>query len=217
MPVLLPYPFAGPFDYRVPPDMQLEPGDVVLVPLNNREEVGVVWDAPADQAVPAYKLKSVIGRLDTPPMGESLRRFVDWIAAYTLSPPGEVMAMALRVVSGTMRPVVRYRRADPPPTVRITPPRQRVLDALVRQEPRLAADLLREAGISAAVLRGMTEAGLVVAETAAPDAPFRRPDPEHPGPGLSSNRHQEEATLNEVTLLCRAGGVFRTVACGVCR
>ena len=29
----------------------------------------------------------------------ALRRFVDWIAAYTLTPPGEVMAMALRVVS----------------------------------------------------------------------------------------------------------------------
>ncbi len=46
VPVLLPYPFPGPFDYRVPPDCDPQPGDVVLVPLNRREEVGVVWDAP---------------------------------------------------------------------------------------------------------------------------------------------------------------------------
>ena len=198
IPVLLPYPFAGPFDYRVPPDLHPKPGDIVLVPLNRREEVGVVWDASADDAVPPHKLKSVVGILDTPPMGDALRRFIDWIAAYTLSPPGEVMAMALRVVStAAISPVVRYRRADPLPMSRLTPPRQRVLDALAHQEPRLAADLFREAGISAAVLRGMTESGLVVAETAPPDAPFQRPDPDHPGPELSAQQQQVAAILRK--------------------
>ncbi|MDR3529848.1 MAG: primosomal protein N' [Rhodopila sp.] len=197
VPVLLPYPFPGPFDYRVPPGLEPKPGDVVLVPLNRREEVGVVWDAPADEAVPAHKLKAVVRILDTPPMRESLRRFIDWIAAYTLSPPGEVMAMALRVVSGAGRPVIRYRRADPLPAVRMTPPRQRVLDVLGRQEPRLAADVLREAGVSAAVLRGMIEAGLLVTETAAPNAPFQRPDPEHHGPTLSEAQHEAAMALRE--------------------
>ena len=198
MPVLLPYPFPGPFDYRIPPGLQAKPGDIVLVPLNRREEVGVIWDAPADAAVPAHKLKSVVGVLDTPPMGESLRRFIDWIAAYTLSPPGEVMAMALRVVSGTMvRPVVRYRRADPLPDARMTPPRQRVLEALGRQEPRLAADLLREAGASPAVLRGMAEAGLLVTETARPAPPFAPPDPDHAGPALSDQQNGVAARLRD--------------------
>ena len=201
--MLLPYPFAGPFDYRVPPDLAPEPGDVVLVPLNRREEVGVVWDTPAagsepNQGVPPHKLKAVVGILNTPPMREPLRRFIDWIAAYTLSPPGEVMAMALRVVSGAfVRPVVRYRRAVPQPGSRITPPRQRVLDVLARQEPRLGADLLREAGVTVAVLRGMVDGGLLSAETAAPDAPFQRPDPDHPGPELSAQQQQVGAMLRK--------------------
>jgi primosomal protein N' (replication factor Y) (superfamily II helicase) len=198
VPVLLPYPFAGPFDYRVPPDLHPQPGDIVLVPLNRREEVGVVWDAPADEAVPAHKLKSVVGILDTPPMRESLRRFIDWIAAYTLSPPGDVMAMALRVVTNAFtRPVVRYRHADPLPSARITPPRQRVLDALAREEPRLAADLFREAGVSAAVLRGMTESGLIIAAVAPPDARFQRPDPDYPGPELSGQQQEVAAVLRK--------------------
>ncbi|MEA2744965.1 MAG: hypothetical protein QOG25_3336, partial [Acetobacteraceae bacterium] len=198
MAVLLPYPFPGPFDYRVPPGLDPKPGDVVLVPLNRREEVGVVWDAPSDEAVPAHKLKTVIGVLDTPPMGESLRRLVDWIAAYTLSAPGEVLAMALRVVSGVaVRPVVAYRRADPVATARMTPPRQRVLDALAGQEPRLAADLLRVAGVSPAVLRGMTEASLLVTELHAGDVPFQRPDPDHQGPVLSQQQQEAAATLRK--------------------
>ncbi len=58
---MLPYPFPGPFDYRVPPGLHLEPGDVVLVPLNRREEIGVVWDHSADEGVPDRKLKPVAG------------------------------------------------------------------------------------------------------------------------------------------------------------
>ena len=103
VPVLLPYPFPGPFDYRVPPDLDPQPGDVVLVPLNRREEVGVVWDAPPDDAVPDRKLKPLNGMIDTPPMRAELRKFIDWMAAYTLSPPGEVMAMALRILRSARR------------------------------------------------------------------------------------------------------------------
>ena len=181
VPVLLPYPFPGPFDYRVPTNLDLKPGDVVLVPLNRREEVGVVWDAPAGDLVPADRLKSVVGLIDTPPMGHSLRRFIDWIAAYTLTAPGDVLAMALRVVSSVDRPVIAYRRADPLPATRLTPPRQRVLDVLAAEEPLPAADLMRQSEVSAAVLRAMAAAGLLVTEAAARRSPFLPPDPDYPG------------------------------------
>jgi primosomal protein N' len=94
VPVLLPYPFPAPFDYAVPEGMDPQPGDVVLVPLNRRQEMGVVWDGPPDATVPNHKIKPLISLVDTPPMAEPLRRLVDWMASYTLSPPGEVMAMA---------------------------------------------------------------------------------------------------------------------------
>ena len=197
VPVLLPYPLAGPFDYQAPADLDPRPGDVVLVPLNRREEVGVVWDAPADPAVPAHKLKSVVGILDTPPMGESLRRLVDWIAAYTLTPPGEVLAMALRVVTAPMiKPAVLYRRAEPPPAApKITPSRQRVLDALARREPLTATALMRQAEVGASVLRAMADADLLRTELAQPPAPFQPPDPDHPGAALSPAQQEVAAAL----------------------
>jgi primosomal protein N' (replication factor Y) (superfamily II helicase) len=199
VPVLLPYPFPEPFDYAVPEGLDPVPGDAVLVPLNRRETVGVVWDAPpadgAARVLPDAKLKPIIGLLDTPPMTETMRRFVDWVAAYTLSPPGEVMAMALRVTAPTPLSA-GWVRADPPEDgVRMTPARNRVLAALAQAEPQAGATLIRAAQVSQAVLNGMAQAGLIRRVPLAHVSPFVRPDPEHPGPALSAAQAEAAVAL----------------------
>jgi primosomal protein N' (replication factor Y) (superfamily II helicase) len=198
VPVMLPYPLPGPFDYRVPPGMDPQPGDVVLVPLNRREEVGVVWDTEADEGVPDGKLKSLAGVIDTPPMRPALRRFVDWVASYNLAPPGEVMAMALRVVApGVGAPATGWRRADPPPDARVTEARRKVLDALAQHEPRATGDLMRAAGVGAGVVRGMADAGLLVSAVLPIEPPFVIPDPEHQGQVLAPDQSAAAATLRQ--------------------
>ena len=193
---MLPYPFAGPFYYRVPDHLSPVPGDVVLVPLNRREEIGVVWDGASDGAVPDHKLKSLIGQIDTPPMRADIRRFVDWIAAYTLSPPGEVMAMALRVVRQQPGPVGGWRRAEHPPVdARLTDARRRVLDVLAQQEPRSAPELAHAAGVGVGVVRGMADVGLIVAEALPVGVAFGWPDFNHPGPTLSPDQTETAAAL----------------------
>ena len=198
VPVMLPYPFPGPFDYRLPPDLAVAPGDVVLVPLNRREEVGVVWDGPSDAAVPDHKLKPLIARLDTPPMAEPMRRFIDWIAAYTLTPPGEVMAMALRVARTAKRPApAGWRAADPLPDGKITDARQRVLNALQGGKALSGAMLARQAGVGPATIRAMAETGLLVQAELPPEAPFALPAPDHPGPALSPEQSEAASSLRE--------------------
>ena len=219
VPVLLPYPFPGPFDYRVPPELEVHPGDVVLVPLNRREEVGVVWDGPADRSVPDRKLKPLIAVLDTPPMRPELRQFVDWLASYTLAPPGEVMAMALRVVTAdTARAPLGWVSAADAPSTRLTPARQSVLAALADGTPHTTTDLARRAGVSAGVVRGMAHAGLLVPAHMPTRAPFDPPDPAHPGPALSPEqqdaaeilRHAVTAKTFSVTLLDGVTGSGKT-------
>ncbi len=231
VPVLSPYPFPGPFDYLVPAGMEVAAGDVVLVPLQRREVVGVVWDAPGDaprdaprdapfrdappgdpapgaaRPVPRSKLKPLIGRIDTPPLRAPLRRFLSWMAAYVLAPPGEVMAMALRVQTpetagkdtGWGLPGgLPGGLADPASAAgaRLTPARRRVLDALVDGRARGTADLARAAGVGSAVLRGMAAAGLLApAPLPAPPPLFPRPDPAHPGPALSPAQAAAAAAL----------------------
>jgi primosomal protein N' (replication factor Y) len=198
VPVLLPYPFPEPFDYAVPEELDPAPGDAVLVPLNRRETVGVVWDpVPAASTLPDAKLKPIMALLDTPPMTETMRRFVDWVAAYTLAPPGEVMAMALRITAPTPLSA-GWTRADPPEDgVRLTPPRARVLAALAEAEPQAGTTLTRVAQVSSAILHGMAKVGLIRRVPLGHAAPFVRPNPDHPGPALSAAQTEAAAALRE--------------------
>ena len=203
--VLLPYPFAGAFDYLAPAALRLAPGDVVLVPLNRREEWGVVWDddaalppelrSPSTALVPEARLKPALGVLDVPPMTAASRRFVDWVAGYTLAPPGLVLAMALR--ARALRPpppMLGWTVPETmPPRAKLTPARLRVLAALRDAAPRDGGALARAAGTGAGVIRAMAEAGLLLQVGLAHALAFRPPDPRHPGAPTLSSAQSEAA------------------------
>ena len=194
VPVMLPFPFAGPFDYRVPRELDPKPGDIVMVPLNKREEIGVVWDGEADNTVGDNRLRAVISILDVPPMRADIRALVDWIAAYTLTPPGEVLTMALRTNAFRPEPMlVGWRLAENPPEARMTEPRKRILAALAEAAPLSGSALMKRAEVSAGAIRGLADAGLLVPAAIAPARLFSIPDADHPGPILSAD--QETAAM----------------------
>src|ERR1044072_492898 len=124
--VLVPVALDHAYSYRAPDDLDLAVGDVVAVPLGPREAVGVVW--AVDVAVQPglhNRLKDVATKLDYPPLNEELRRFVEWVSNYTLSPRGMVLRMTLRMGDlGPERERVGVRLAGPPPQ-RLTPARRR--------------------------------------------------------------------------------------------
>ena len=93
VPVVVPLPLDGPFDYALPPDLRVAPGDLVEVPFGPRGQViGAVWDARAAEVagapVPPARLKPIQRRLDAPPLGPPLRRLIEHVAAVTLAPLG---------------------------------------------------------------------------------------------------------------------------------
>src|SRR5258708_5958359 len=164
--VLLPLPLAGVYDYLAPRGLALQPGDFVVVPLGNRQILGVAWgDAIGD--VPAAKLKAVIERLPAPPMREELRRLIDWVASYTLAPAGAVLRMAMSVPDALepARTLVGYALSDRGRAAlaaspeSLTAARRRVLEALAEGPPAPAADLARRAGCGAGVVRGLADLG----------------------------------------------------------
>ncbi len=144
------------------------------------------------------KLKPLAGVIDTPPMRPRCAGSSTGSPATPCAPPGEVMAMALRVVAPRFgAPATGWRRAEPPPDARITEARRKVLDALARHEPRAAGDLARAAGVGAGVVRGMADAGLLVPAVLPVEPPFAIPDPEHPGQVLAPDQEAAAAALRQ--------------------
>jgi primosomal protein N' (replication factor Y) len=199
--VLLPLPLGGAYDYRLPDDAAVEPGSFVQVPLGNRSVPAVVWD-PAESSedpIAEGRLKPIGEIYDTPPMAAPLRRLIDWIAAYTLAPPGAVLRMAMGPIEAlspadARRGYVATAVSDDPP-VRLTAARRRILDVLTDGMPRPAAALALEAGCSAGVVRGMVEAGLLaeIPISARPRRPI--PDWRLPFPALSVDQDAAAAAI----------------------
>ncbi|MDA8232502.1 MAG: primosomal protein N' [Magnetospirillum sp.] len=183
--VLLPLPLVGVYDYRVGGEGAAV-GDFVAVPLGRREMIGVIWGGGCGE-VDERRLKPILRRLDCPPLPKVVRDFVDWVAAYTLSPPGAVLKMAMSVPEAIepARGQVACRRVADPPPFKATAARARVLDAMLGLPPLALADLAREAGVGSAVVRGLIAAGVLeTVDLPAPPA-FARPDHARPGPVLS--------------------------------
>jgi primosomal protein N' (replication factor Y) len=230
--VLLPLPLetagGGAYDYRVPNGTLLpEPGTFVTVPLGGRELLGVVWDGEPDPGLAEGRMRDILGTLPAPPMRESLRRFIEWVSAYTLSPPGAVLRMAMSVPSALEPPGQqagwRLSAAGEAaqlgaPGYRMTAQRRRVLDVMTVGEPRAGADIAEEAEVSTGVLRGMADAGLIEPALLPRPRSFARPDPEHPGPSLGPEQEEAAAGLREsvakkafgVTLLTGVTGSGKT-------
>jgi primosomal protein N' (replication factor Y) len=199
--VLLPLPLEGAFDYLLPEGMVAAPGTFVRVPLGSRTVRGVVWDGAAG-AIEGRRLKPIAEVFEARPMADDLRRLVDWVASYTMAPPGAVLRMALgpedaldaeptRIgyeVAGTID------ESDP----RLTPARRRVLAVLASMPPLAAAALAREAGCTPGVIRAMVEAGLLAPVTLA--ARSARPEPLGglPFPILSEAQDLAAARITEV-------------------
>ena len=125
--VLLPVAIEQSYSYAVPGGIHVAPGDFVEVPLGTRMAQGVVWETRRGQAGRA-NLKPVAARLELPPLSPNTRKFIDWVARWTLSPRGMVLRMA---IGGALHigpePVRVGVRLTGSPPGRMTKTRARVL------------------------------------------------------------------------------------------
>jgi primosomal protein N' (replication factor Y) len=186
--VMLPYPL-GPFDYAVPDGLDLADGDYVRAPLGPREVLGVVWGEGLGDIAPA-KLKPVAGRFEAPQMPAVHRRFIDWVAHYTLSPPGAVLRMSLTAPKALepARPSMAFRLAAVPPPLTLTTARGRVLKALEERGTATAQELAEAAGCGVAVVRGLADMGALEPVLMPPRYPAAQFDAPGDTPALSPDQ-----------------------------
>ncbi|MGI3901183.1 MAG: primosomal protein N' [Janthinobacterium lividum] len=198
--VLIPVAIDTAYSYRVPQGLVLAPGDFVVVPLGTRETLGVVWEA---RSAGGGNLKPVLSRVDWPPMRSPLRRFVDWLAAWNLSPRGSVLRMAIRApdLAGADPIRIGLRRAGPAPT-RLTPARSRVITVLDAAPDAVITKraLAEAAGCSVGVIDGLVDEGTLAPEALPPDPPAPTPDPDAAVVKLDPDQAEAAARLAERTV-----------------
>jgi primosomal protein N' (replication factor Y) len=212
--VLLPVALDRTYSYRAPNDLALAPGDLVTVPLGARFATGVVWtENPEPDPRLHNRLKDIDEKLDIPPLRPELRRFVDWVSDYTLSPRGMVLRMTLRMGEhlGPERLRVGVRLAGPPPE-RITAARTRVLRLLADGLGRSKTEVAQEAGVTASVIDGLIDAGALESFILPSEPIAKAPDPDFLQPDFSPAQCAAADALLETI---RAGGYSATLLDGV--
>ncbi|HEV7433388.1 MAG TPA: primosomal protein N' [Pseudorhizobium sp.] len=213
VPVLVPLPAPGPYSYAVPEGMYVEPGSVVQVPLGPRQVIGVVWDGGNDDKLDPKKLRPITLAFDCPPLSAEMRRFIEWVASYTLSPPGLVARMAIRAPAALepepMIEGLRYVGGQPE---RMTPARTRVLQQVNEDVSWTRMGLAHAAGVSTSVIDGLTQKGLFETVFLPPPPVVARPDPDYTASRLQGP--QKEAA-HEIVELVRRGSFSSSLIDGV--
>ena len=174
--ILFPLPLPEPFDYEVPDGLSVEPGSYVRAPLGKIERTGVVWAVKEKAEDDARALKPLIDVFPVPPMPAPMRNFITFAARYNVAHPGHVLAMVLRARGGLKpSPTATVYEPTGHRSNRMTEARVKVLDAARDVGPTSAAELARQAGVSAGVVKGLVEIGALEAREVATDLPYPQP------------------------------------------
>ncbi|WGG59258.1 primosomal protein N' [Brucella intermedia] len=212
VPVLVPMPAERPYSYMVPAGMNVQPGSIVRVPLGPREVAGIVCEGETD-AVDARKLREISEVFDCPPVGADMLRFMRWAADYTLSPPGMVARMVLRVPAAfdpePSVPGLRYSGGEPE---RMTDARARVMELARDGLAWTRSGLAHAAGVSMTVVDGLKAQGVFEEVMLPPPAVVARPDIDYARATLSEDQHAAAEMLSEAV---EAGGFSVSLLDGV--
>jgi primosomal protein N' (replication factor Y) len=212
--VLMPVAVDQAYSYRVPATLSLAPGDFVSAPLGSRAMTGVVW---AENETPNprldNRLKDIEEKLDIPPLRPELRRFVDWVADYTLGARGMVLRMCLRRGEHLMaaREKVGVRRTGAEPK-RMTAARARVLRLLADGMVRPKSDAAQEAGVTVGVINGLIDDGALQTVVLPPEPVAAAPDPDHQPPEFTDAQRTASEMLRATVT---KGGYSVTLIDGV--
>lgn len=97
IPVLLPLPFNHPFHYEG--EEGYSSGDFVRVPFGKRELFGVVVADSKEHRLPdKTKIRPILEKCPYPPLAAVNLEFLEWVAKYTLQPPGSVLKMMMPAI-----------------------------------------------------------------------------------------------------------------------
>ncbi|MGL4404583.1 MAG: DEAD/DEAH box helicase family protein, partial [Notoacmeibacter sp.] len=193
--VLVPMPSPKPYTYVVPEGWQVESGSIVQVPLGPRLVCGVVWDGTPD-AVDPKKLKPLERLFECPPLDTAMRRFIEWVANYTLTPPGLISRMVLRVPAAfdPEAKIEALQFTGYRPT-KMTAARSAALELVAENPVWTKSGLAKAAGVGSSVIDGLHKSGCFETVHLPPPPAVPLPDIDYGKPELSFEQQEAAASL----------------------
>ena len=88
-------PFARLLDYLAP-EGGCKIGSFLILPLGKRKVIGVVWGTGEGQ-YELSRLRNAISVIDAPPMSYSMRKFLEAVSDYTITPLNLILRLCTRV------------------------------------------------------------------------------------------------------------------------
>ena len=149
VPVLLPKIFNFPFTYESDSVKNLIPGDLVVVPFGNSEEIGVVWDK-IQVSEKKFKIKKITKRIDNFRINKNLINFINWFSSYNLASRGMVLKMCLGDKKNTTQ--IEESEKDK---------KNEKLKFVLNKDQKKSLEVLREFGnkFNVSLLQGVTGSG----------------------------------------------------------
>ena len=162
--ILLPLPFDKSFTYQVPLDVDLLPGDYVLIPFRKNNIIGIVWKDVSFQESQnfSYQLKNIEKKFPFSPMPKNFRQFLEWVSQYTMTPLGLVLKMALneKKVFQTQKKTL-YRFHSFPEGLRQTEKRQNIIQYVQQQHTATAQEIYAQCHCSPQTLTQMANQNIL--------------------------------------------------------
>ena len=209
VPVLVPLPIDRAYTYALPEGLDAPPGSIVAVPLGPRLIPGVVWDeaddaeteggqSTRDGTLDPKKIREVATVFDCPPLPAPLRRFIDWTANWTLTPPGLVAKMVLRVPTAfDPEPHIAALRLTDERPKRMTAAREAVVEMASNGEEWTKSGLANAANVTPSVVDGLVKAGTFETVMLPPPPVVAPPRIDFGAPDLSDQQRRAADELRE--------------------
>ena len=193
-------PFARFLDYLAP-EGGCKVGSFLVLPLGKRKVIGVVWGAGEGQ-YDLSKLRNAISVIDVPPMSYSMRKFLEAVSDYTITPLNLILRLCSRVPELNKPSVTQkvFSLVSNHSNFKKTPQRDRLISALSKNIKKKLTnkEIVSISGVSNAVIAAAARAGILNEELIPRDSPYPALNPDFKPKKLNQNQVKICKTINDL-------------------
>ena len=167
-------PFSRFLDYLAP-EGGCKIGSFLVLPLGRRKVMGVVW-GPGEGQYDHSKVRNAISVIDVPPMSYKMRRFLEAVSDYTITPINLILRLCTRVPDLNKPSVTQkvFSLVSNYSDFKKTPQRDLLISALTKTNKNklTTKEIVSISGVSSAVIAAAARIGILNEEIIPRDRPY---------------------------------------------